>query len=60
MLIFEAEDHIDQRALVDHVVKAAAGIPAVVARRSVYKLVPGPSQTPVTVLQYAPLRLAEA
>ena len=31
MLIFEAEQHVDQRALVDHVVEAAAGIPAVVA-----------------------------
>ena len=35
MLIFEAEEHVDQRALVDHVVEAAAGIPAVVARLAV-------------------------
>src|SRR4029077_12525625 len=35
MLIFEAEEYIDQRAFVDHVVEAAAGIPAVVARRAV-------------------------
>jgi hypothetical protein len=33
--IFRAEDDIDQRALVDHVIDAAAGIPAVVARRAV-------------------------
>ena len=36
MLIFEAEQHVDQRALVDHVVEAAAGIPAGVARRAVH------------------------
>ena len=35
VLIFDAEDHVDQRALVDHVVEAAAGIPAVVARSAV-------------------------
>src|SRR5262245_25244349 len=35
VLILEAEDHVDQRALVDHVVEAAAGIPAVVARSAV-------------------------
>src|SRR3977135_2082968 len=35
MLIFEAEEHVDQRALVDHVVEAAAGIPAAVARLAV-------------------------
>ena len=35
VLIFEAEDHVDQRAFVDHVVEAAAGIPAVVARLAV-------------------------
>ena len=42
VLIFDAEDHVDQRALVHHVVEAAAGIPAVVARRAVKSL--GPSQ----------------
>src|SRR5262245_15870757 len=35
VLILEAEDHVDQRTLVDHVVEAAAGIPAItVARRT--------------------------
>src|SRR5262249_15640662 len=33
VLIFNAKDHVDQRALVDHVVEAAARIPAVVAAR---------------------------
>src|SRR3954452_4208988 len=35
VLIFDAEDHVDQRALVHHVIDAAASIPAAVARRSV-------------------------
>ena len=61
VLIFEAEHHVDQRALVDHVVEAAAGIPAGVARRAVaVSATKVLSQRPVTLLQYAPLRSAEA
>ena len=61
MLIFEAENHVDQRALVDHVVEAAAGIPAVVARRAV-TMPPDLfwSQSPVTDEQAEVLRSAEA
>ena len=35
VLILDAEDHVDQRALVHHEVEAAAGIPAAVARGAV-------------------------
>ena len=33
VLIFEAEDQINQRPAVNHVIDPAAGIPAVIARR---------------------------
>ena len=60
VLIFEAEDHIDQRALVNHVVEAAADIPAVIARCARLAKEPGPSQAVVTVLHVRPLEIGRS
>src|SRR5262245_62342775 len=43
VLILDAKDHVDQRALVGHVVEAAARIPAAIAAHGAVSSVAGPA-----------------